>query len=406
MDNSMSLWKGRVSTYWNEAIRYLRLIANSGFLFTVYVLILIGSSYYSQILKELPEQFPTIWIFTILFGLFLTKTKIRTFLKQADIVFLIPYESNMKSYFKASIIYSWVWHIFYLFLLFVLLLPLYQLRLAEEAGDFWYVFIWLIFVKGWNVITSWTEQRLQSESERISHFSLRLIVNLALTYLLFSGANFIYLLSIIILMATLYVFYYQAIAKKRSLKWDRLVDVEERMVMFFYRIANVFAEVPQLRGKVRHRVYLNPIVNGLTGSKRSVYQYLFSRSFIRSNDYLGIYIRLVGIAGLFLYGFQISWVQMILFLLFTHMVMMQLSTLWFHYDTNIWVDLYPINEDDKKQALTKLSFRMLMIMTLFLFIILLWSSSIGSALMILIIGIVFSYIASHHLIHRRKRKRA
>lgn len=57
MKDGMSLWRERVGSYWNEAIRYLRLIANSGFLFTVYVLLLIGSVYYSRLLDSLPESF-------------------------------------------------------------------------------------------------------------------------------------------------------------------------------------------------------------------------------------------------------------------------------------------------------------------------------------------------------------
>lgn len=48
-----------------------------------------------------------------------------------------------------------------------------------------------------------------------------------------------------------------------------------------------------------------------------------------------------------------------------HMAMMQLSTLWYHYDTNIWVDLYPLEDTEKKDALTGLSFRLLALMAVF-----------------------------------------
>ncbi|KGA98071.1 ABC transporter permease [Alkalihalobacillus alcalophilus ATCC 27647 = CGMCC 1.3604] len=406
MKDGMSLWRERVGNYWNEAMRYLRLIANSGFLFTIYILILIGSSYYSQLLERLPENFPTLWIFTIIFALMLTRNKVRTFLKHPDIVFLLPYESQLNRYFKASIIYSFVWHVFYLFVVMVVLAPLFQLRLADEAGSFFYVILLLIIVKAWNMRVSWAEQRLQSESERISHTILRLFINLAFAYLVFTGAELLYLGGLFVLMLVLLFFYYVGLEKKLVLKWEHLIDVDERMVMTFYRIANAFADVPQLRGKVRERKYLRFAVDFLVGRKKTVYTYLFARSFIRANDYLGIYVRLVVIAAMFLYGFQINWLQAVLLLLFMHMVMMQLSTLWFHYDTNMWVDLYPINEDDKKEALTQVSFRLMLLMTFILFLVLLVSSPLQVSLLLLLIGSVFSYMASHHIIHRRKRRKA
>ena len=48
MRDGMSLWKGRVQGFWTEAMRYIRLIANSGFLFTIYILLLIGLGDSSQ----------------------------------------------------------------------------------------------------------------------------------------------------------------------------------------------------------------------------------------------------------------------------------------------------------------------------------------------------------------------
>ncbi|UTW70049.1 ABC transporter permease [Anaerobacillus sp. HL2] len=36
---------------------YLRLIGNSGFLFTIYIAIVVGSFYYSELLKWLPNSF-------------------------------------------------------------------------------------------------------------------------------------------------------------------------------------------------------------------------------------------------------------------------------------------------------------------------------------------------------------
>ncbi|WP_368505512.1 ABC transporter permease [Alkalihalophilus sp. As8PL] len=400
----MTLWKERVGAYWNEAIRYLRLIGNSGFLFTVYFLILIGSFYYSQLLQELPESFPSLWLFTIVFALVLTRGRIRTFVKQADVVFLLPYETKLDRYFRSSQIYSFILQAFTMTVLFIVLAPLFALRLTDGTGSFWFVLGLLLVVKAWNVGSTWQEQRFQSDQERMSHFVLRFLVNGAFAYLLFSGADFIYLAAILLIMGLLYVLYYQKVVKKLSIKWDHLINVEQRMLMFFYRIANAFTDVPQLKEQVRSRSYLNGLLPFLSANKKSVYHYLFARTFIRANDYLGVYFRLVLVASFLLAILPNGWMEIAVLLLFMHMVMMQLSTLWFHYDTNMWVDLYPIEEEGRNQALTTISFRLLLVMTGVLTGVLLVTSTYLITVIGLVIGLGFSYVGSTKWIHRRKKQ--
>ncbi|MDV2886904.1 ABC transporter permease [Alkalihalophilus pseudofirmus] len=404
MRDGMTLWRERISSYWNEAIRYLRLIGNSGFLFTVYFLILIGSFYYSQALEELPEAFPSLWVFTVIFAIVLTRGRIRTFVKQADVVFLLPYESKLDRYFRASQIYSYILQSFVMLVIFIVLAPLFALRISNESGSFWFVLLMLLIAKAWNVASTWQEQRFASGQERGSHFLLRLMVNGVFTYLLFSGADFIYLIAVVGIMALLYVFYYQKLAVKLSIKWEHLISIEQKMLMFFYRIANAFTDVPQLKEQVRSRSYLNGMLGFLSANKKSVYHYLFARTFIRANDYLGVYVRLVVVASFLLAILPNGWMEIAVFLLFMHMVMMQLSTLWFHYDTNMWVDLYPIEQGDRKEALTTISFRLLLVITAVLTGVLLVSSTYLITAIGLAIGILFSYLGSTTWIHKRKKQ--
>ncbi|GAE25891.1 ABC transporter [Halalkalibacter wakoensis JCM 9140] len=403
MKNGMTLWKERVSAYWNMAIRYLRLIGNSGFLFTLYVLIIIGSYYYSVFLDWLPETFPAVWVFVAVFAHFLTRSGVRTFVKPADVVFLLPYESKLGSYFQASKWYSIGLQSGVILLVLVVLSPLFAKYLANDAGSLLIVLILLVIAKAWNVFASFEEQRFQSEVSRQSHFLLRGMVNIVFTYLLFSGAGLLYLLTLYVIMAALYWFYYQSIAKQLSIKWDHLIEVEQGMLLFFYRIANAFTDVPQLRNKVKPRNHLSWLLHVLSDSSKSVYHYLFVRSFIRANDYLGIFIRLVVIAAIILVALPTGWLQIVVLLLFMHMVTNQLSTIWFHYDTNMWVDLYPVEAQEKTDALTQVTFRLLLLMTAILTGVLLVSSSVFMAGLAIIVGGLYSYIGSHQLIHKRKK---
>ncbi|GAE35682.1 ABC transporter [Halalkalibacter akibai JCM 9157] len=175
------------------------------------------------------------------------------------------------------------------------------------------------------------------------------------------------------------------------------------MLLAFYRIANSFTDVPQLRNKVRARSYLNWLMKILTDSNKSVYHFLFARSFIRANDYGGIYIRLIVISAIILIALPDGWLQLVVLLLFMHMLTSQLSTLWYHYDTNMWVDLYPVWKHEKTEALSQLTLRLLFIMTAIQFGVLLVSSSWQVAGLGLLIGGVYSVIGSSRFVHKRRK---
>ncbi|MFC0561794.1 ABC transporter permease [Halalkalibacter alkalisediminis] len=403
MKDGMTLWRERVSAYWNMAIRYLRLIGNSGFLFTLYVLIIIGSYYYSVLLDWLPDSFPAVWIFVAVFAHLLTRSGVRTFVKQADVVFLLPYESKLGSYFQASKWYSLALQSAVILLVLVVLSPLFGKYLASDAGSLLLVLWILIMAKGWNIFASWEEQRFQSDYERNTHFLLRGIVNIIFTFFLFSGANVLFIAAIFVIMLGLYQLYYKKLAQQLSIKWDHLVEVEQSMLLFFYRIANSFTDVPQLKNKVRPRNYLSWLLKGITDSNKSVYHFLFVRSFLRSNDYGGIYIRLILISSVVLIALPSGWLQLLVFLLFMHMVTTQLSTLWYHYDTNMWVDLYPVELNEKKDALTQLSFRLLLIMTGIQLGVLIVTSTWKITIAALLIGGAYSFIGSQKFIHKRRK---
>ncbi len=403
MKDGMTLWNERVKAYWQETLRYLRLIGNSGFLFTIYILVIIGSYYYSVLLKWLPDNFPAMIVFVAVFAHFLTRGYVRTFVKRADMVFLLPYEAKLNLYFRASKWYSYAFQGAVLIVVMIVLTPLFTKYAAEKAGHVLFVLLFLLLVKGWNVLVSWEEERLQSNAERRMHFLFRGVFNAVFVFLLFSGAGMMYLCILAILMALLYYFYYRKLERTHSIKWEHLIEVEERSLLQFYRIANMFTDVPQLQHQVRERGYMNWLLPLLAKEKTSVYHYLFARSFIRANDYAGIYIRLALVAAIVLAFLPNGWLELVVFLLFMHMVTNQLATIWYHYDTSEMIDLYPVDATMKKLALTELSFRLLLIMTVVEVIVLLATSSLMIAACALVLGVLYSYMGSHTFIHKRKK---
>lgn len=406
MNNVEQIWSKRVKDYWNMAIRYLRLIGNSGFLFTIYLAIIVGSYYYGELLRWLPETFPAALFLTVITAFLVTKSPTRTFLKTGDIVFLSPLEGRLSRFFRASFYYSFVMQSFIIIVVLVILTPLYRHFLADIGYSLIFIIVVLLVSKAWNLLAQFEEGRLLFTSSRTAHQVARFIVNVSLMYLLFVGAAIYFILSILMIKALLLIFYYQTIKKQHSLKWEYLISVEERMVMFFYRIANMFTDVPKLSTKVKRRTMLSSLADGLSFKQTSTYTYLYLKSFTRANDYFGIYFRLIVIAIVFLFYVQVDYGSIFISLLIIYMSGLQLSTLSKHHQLKLWPDLYPISDDIRKKSLSTVIFYLLVLKAvIFTVATLLATTSIVEASIVLIASIVLSYVYANFLLYKKNNGR-
>lgn len=213
MRQAQELWESRRHQYWSEARGYLKLILNSGFVISVYFLFIFLTVYYQQFVEQMPADFPLVLLLTVLFTWRLTAGSIRTFVKPADVVFLLPYETKMTVYFNQALRYSSIWQASYIVLLFMAVGPMFTERIGTGAA-FWLALLFLILIKMWNLLCVWQEQRLVAKGERYSNMALRLLINAVATYLLFAQATVWLIVAIIVLMTILYKGYWQPLEKK------------------------------------------------------------------------------------------------------------------------------------------------------------------------------------------------
>src|SRR5690625_3223596 len=112
--------------------------------------------YYQQWLAQLPENFPTALIIGVAFGLVVSYSPVRTLLKEPDLVFLIVAEDRMKSYFRNSIIYSFVIQLYIVFIVVAALGPLYFSTFPDRTGKIYlYTILALLIFKVWNLLANW-----------------------------------------------------------------------------------------------------------------------------------------------------------------------------------------------------------------------------------------------------------
>ncbi|PYZ98836.1 ABC transporter permease [Alteribacter lacisalsi] len=361
MGNVQELWQKRRADYWEMAVRYLRLIANSGFLFTLYLLFIFGSYYYGEFLMWLPEDFPVVWVFIALFTWLVTRGRVRTFVREADLVYLPPLESRMKPYFRSSILYSWMMETFWIALPLLVMAPLFFHRISDSGSLLITILVMLSALKLWNLASGFEEQRFQDNSKVAGHTIIRTVLNFSAVLAMFTMQPVWVLGGLAALLTVLYVFYFNKVNRTHSVKWERLARIEDNTVMTFYRIANSFTDVPRLKMSIRPRSYLNSLFQMVPFEQKNTYLYMYTRSFVRSNDYFGIFVRLTLLGMLFLYVVTLSWGLWLIAALFVYMTAIQLKTLKGHYKTNQIIDLYPVALKHKEEGHRKLVWLLLLV---------------------------------------------
>jgi ABC-2 type transport system permease protein len=211
------------------------------------------------------------------------------------------------------------------------------------------------------------------------------------------------LLVIAVICALYYRTFYDQ-TKNMGLKWDRLINQEEKRMASFYRLANMFTDVPKLRDTVKRRKWLDVFLNRIAFSRENTYLYLFSRAFLRSSDYLGLFLRLTIIGALAIYFISFGMGQILLGILFLYLTGFQLLPLWNHHQNKLWVDLYPVEKRFKTAAFSSLLVTILTIQSVVYTLLILIKGELLNSLLNILAGLLFTYLFVH--IYAKKRLKA
>ncbi|NHC41412.1 ABC transporter permease [Bacillus sp. MM2020_1] len=391
MFDEKKLWKDRASGRMKDLGRYLRYIFNGHLVVVLLFLIGTASFYYQKWIETLSEGFPAELIIAVLIGSLLTYSPVSNFLLEADQVFILPLEDKLRGYFLRSGGASLVFQGYLLLMVLAVLMPMYAQISSNGFQSFFPFLVILLILKAWNLTTSWRIDFFVQASIHRWDIVVRYLINAIFTYLLFKQAN-IFILLLIVVVCALYYYYFSAQTKKMGLKWDLLISQEEKRMASFYRLANMFTDVPKLRDTVKRRKWLDLFINRIAFSRDKTYLYLFSRAFLRSSDYLGLFIRLTVIGVLAIYFISFGVGQILLGILFLYLTGFQLLPLWNHHQNKLWVDLYPVEQKYKKIAFNSLLMTILAIQTVIFSLFIVVKGDLFISLLSIIAGIVFSYV--------------
>lgn len=386
--NSTALWKERFRYFLQEVRTYSKYVFNDHLKFIFVFIIGAGAYYYQQWLQTLTPSFPTALVMAVLLGFVLTAGSIQTLLKEADLVYLLPVEEKLKPYFTKAFLFTFMIQLYIIAIVAAALAPLYFQQMKQTGAGYIWIVITFIIVKAWNLFVAWEKSFLTDQNIQRADWFIRFILNALFVYFLVERTSVMFIAGIILLMV-LYLAILHQMVKGKPLNWEYLISEEGKKMMLLYRIANMFVDVPALKERVARRKWLDFILS-MIGEKRT-YLYLYTRTFLRSGNYFGLYVRLLALGGVILYFIPFLYGRFIVSLIFLYLIGYQLLTLWKHHRMKIWLDLYPVGgEEKKKDFLTLLNAILIIGSVVFTIIFALATKDFMMTGILLVVSIVFS----------------
>ncbi|WP_165822345.1 ABC transporter permease [Paenibacillus montanisoli] len=355
MDRSVdSLWQARSSDFWRRsAVPYFRYIAQSGLPGVIVMLLLAGMAGYGMLLRNMPEHFPITLVGVAVLTPIICWSPLRTWLREADIVFLVPREAEMPAYLRRSFRYNGMACAAAVLLLCGIYIPLYLAANGRTSAVL--IVCAALLLKALQLGSAWRERQLVHAGTRRSMRLLRWAATaVGVASLLHTELwkTAIYLAVVIGLFALLY-----KRLPRYPIPWLQLIEEERRTRRRYTVFFGAFTDVPTEAAPVKPRRYLSWMASRIRYRKEHAFIYLYAFTLIRT-ELGGILIRLTGL-GVFTgflsahSGLWSGWGAAGVCLLFVWLSGIQLSALAQAHRHSVWRHVYPLPEQIRHDAVLR-----------------------------------------------------
>lgn len=358
-NQALSLFNRRYKAIRKEKSYYNKFIFNGHF--TVFLLILLGAFIfgYGEWLQHIPSKIDYAFFASIVVAL-VSLFPIRTLLKDADKIFLLPFEKHMKDYMKVSLIYSYSSRIFLQVKLLVILFPLFY-KLNNNQFTFYIEFaISAIILPYLGLLVKWQWLKLKRSGWTIN---LMLFVLFAVTfYLILRFHNYFAIIFIFIVGILLFIL--KMYSKKQLYPWERMIAIEQQKHTNYYKFVNMFTDVKHLRESAVRRSYLDfilPTPKGKKFNENRMYLFLFVRSFVRGRDAFSIILRLVMIALVLMIWLSNPFVSLIIGSLFMYITLLQMAQFYTQQAYGLWPQVWPVSDTKVIKGYEQFLYRLMIV---------------------------------------------
>ncbi|MEF3306532.1 ABC transporter permease [Paenibacillus sp. GYB003] len=352
MNPAKRLWKDRLAAHTRLVARYTFYAGQSGFFLFLFVAFIVSSYLYGRTLERIPDDFPYAVVLACWLAPFMAVSPIRTLLKEADLVFLLPMEARMGAYFRGALLYSFVTQGFAAVFAVSAGMPLYRHGSGSEALPYVALVLFALALKFANLLGGWTESSFVRAGNRASFRAARWLADFIVLYSLYRYgfvAGGIAFVAAFALMGG-----WSLRSRKLPVNWPylRLKEASHRttLLLFF----NWFVDVDDLPNRVKPRRLLSRLANLLPLRKDNAFRYLYALTLLRS-ELFGIMTRLTLLALIILLAVKGTWLFAGVYALFLVVTHVQLSALVRFHRHSVWPALYPIPAAQRPAAAARVA---------------------------------------------------
>lgn len=349
-----SLHKERRQAFLKEIQPYISYAIRSGLGTVIAILLLVSTAYYAYILQADELGYDIRWLAVVLIFPFFILSPIRTYVKQADLLFLLPAESRaIPLFFQPAYRTAWYTQSVMLSLVWLLLVPL--LHRHSEGGlqhlsaallfwGAWFVYKGLLLYGRWQS-SQWSRDALR-KVEVLSRIVMGAVALLLLWYPTLP-AFFLYAA-----LAGLYLILIR-LPERFRIHWIRLQQEEQRARARWLHFFSWFVDVDTITGRPERRRGLDVLLGWIRFRRESAYLYLYARVCLRTELWSMVYrLTLVGI--LLVVFLSNPWWKVGSFVFFSWVTGVQLRALYRHHTHTDWLHVYPLPAGLRERSIGKL----------------------------------------------------
>lgn len=397
MSNIENIFSDRRKKEQELKLTYSKYIFNSHlimFLIIVLGAVLINYSKWIAIASKV-ELYSVYTAATVVFSYYLVSTKIKTYIKEADAVFLLPLEKYYRKVGLKTVINSTVVHIITVIIFYFATKPITNLIGNIDRLSI----IMLLIVIIWNNLLKYL-QVIHYKEIIWSKLLLFIVIFMQLLVVFFDdiAIRIIYLISIIVLAVFTYYIMKNAGNKlnakdqeKYVVNWNQAADYDKHRIESYLKFVNMFVDVPLSGVKVARRKYFDILLPKLTKDnfkKENSFKYYYYRVFLRQENTVYLALRLMFLAVLVIYSFKNTYVSGLAIISYSYLTIIQLVPLYKQMSNNIWHSILPVSEDIKIKSYKQLLTSVMIVTTLLLGVVSILLSSFSTMNILVIIGSV------------------
>lgn len=397
MSNIENIFSDRRKKEQELKLTYSKYIFNSHlimFLIIVLGAVLINYSKWLAIASKV-ELYSVLIAATLAFSYYLVSTKIKTYIKEADAVFLLPLEKYYRKVGLKTVINSTVVHIITVVIFYFATKPITNLIGNIDRLSIFMLLIVII----WNNLLKYL-QVIHYKEIIWSKLLLFIVIFMQLLVVFFDdiAIRIIYLISIIVLAVFTYYIMKNAGNKlndkdqeKYVVNWNQAADYDKHRIESYLKFVNMFVDVPLSGVKVARRKYFDILLPKLTKDnfkKENSFKYYYYRVFLRQENTVYLALRLMLLAALVIFSFKNTYVSGLAIISYSYLTIIQLVPLYKQMSNNIWHSILPVSEDIKIKSYKQLLTSVMTVTTLLLGVVSILLASFSTMNILVIIGSV------------------